>query len=105
MTWLAKFSVLLSCMCPANLVNSAIVVHRRTKKWEAHIWDNRQQMYLGGYMTEQGAARAHDIMALKCRGVESTTNYDKNEYAGLANELDKWSKASRSQWHCKHTLS
>lgn len=54
-------------------------------------------MYLGGYPSEQGAARAHDIMALKCRGTDSITNYDKDDYAGLANELETRSKASHRQ--------
>lgn len=67
-------------------------VYRRTKKWEAHIWSERKQMYLGGHATEEGAARAHDIMALKCRGTESTLNYARHDYTFLGDKFDSLSK-------------
>lgn len=69
-----------------------VTQHRRTKKWEAHIWDDHRQIYLGGFDSEEDAARAHDIMALKCRGDNGLTNYSQNDYAALLPELDKTSK-------------
>ena len=73
-------------------IKNCVDVYRRTKKWEAHIWSERKQMYLGGHATEEGAARAHDIMALKCRGAESTLNYARNDYTFLGDKFDSLSK-------------
>ena len=28
---------------------------RRTKRWEAHIWDDKKQVYLGGFDIEEHA--------------------------------------------------
>ena len=28
---------------------------RRTKRWEAHIWDEKKQVYLGGFDIEEHA--------------------------------------------------
>ena len=41
---------------------------RRTKRWEAHIWADKKQVYLGGFTDEARAGAAHDVMAIKCRG-------------------------------------
>jgi len=41
---------------------------RRTKRWEAHIWAEKKQVYLGGFTDESRAGAAHDVMAIKCRG-------------------------------------
>lgn len=30
---------------------------RRTTRWEAHIWEERRQMYLGGFENEDHAAK------------------------------------------------
>ena len=48
-------------------------------RWEAHIWvkENGRQMYLGGYETEETAAEAYDVAALKCKGLDVKTNFDK----------------------------
>ncbi|KAF6259975.1 hypothetical protein COO60DRAFT_1625871 [Scenedesmus sp. NREL 46B-D3] len=48
-----------------------VTQHRRTKRWEAHIWDNKKQVYLGGFDNEVQAAKAHDIMAVN-HGAVST---------------------------------
>ncbi|KAL3137596.1 hypothetical protein ABBQ38_004877 [Trebouxia sp. C0009 RCD-2024] len=69
-----------------------VTQHKRTKKWEAHLWDERHQVYLGGFDCEEDAARAHDVMALKCRGKQSTTNYDRKDYEELLPQLEKLSK-------------
>lgn len=51
-------------------------------------------MYLGGHSTEEGAARAHDIMALKCRGTHCILNYKIADYAFLGDKLDHVSQVS-----------
>ncbi len=32
-----------------------LVPRRRTKRWEAHIWDDKKQVYLGGFDVEEHA--------------------------------------------------
>ena len=47
-----------------------VTLHRRTKRWESHIWvrETGKQLYLGGFDFERAAAEAHDLCALKLRG-------------------------------------
>lgn len=33
--------------------------HRRTGRWEAHVWDGGKQTYLGGFDSEARAGRAY----------------------------------------------
>ena len=47
-------------------------MRRRTKRWEAHIWADKKQVYLGGFVNEARAGAAHDVMAIKCRGRRAT---------------------------------
>ncbi|KAG8086872.1 hypothetical protein GUJ93_ZPchr0010g9649 [Zizania palustris] len=61
-------------------------------KYEAHLWDNASQVegrkrkgkhvYLGSYVTEENAARAHDVAALKYWGAEPNTklNFNISDY-------------------------
>lgn len=39
------------------------VLRRRTRRWEAHIWDAKKQVYLGGYDSEEhaGAVPSHSL--------------------------------------------
>lgn len=55
--------------------------HCRTGRWEAHIWEDGKQVYLGGFDTEEQASIAYDIAALKCRGSGAITNFDISNYA------------------------
>ena len=50
----------------------------------------------GGFDNEEDAARAHDIMALKCRGANSSTNFNQDNYRLLLPKLDKASKVHTS---------
>ncbi|CAL5003826.1 unnamed protein product [Urochloa decumbens] len=61
-------------------------------KYEAHLWDNTSQVegrkrkgkhvYLGSYVTEEQAARAHDLAALKYWGTGPNTklNFHVSDY-------------------------
>ncbi|KAK1609130.1 hypothetical protein QYE76_032803 [Lolium multiflorum] len=61
-------------------------------KFEAHLWDNASQVqgrkrkgkhvYLGSYVTEESAARAHDLAALKYWGINQHTkmNFNVSDY-------------------------
>ncbi|KAJ0988330.1 hypothetical protein J5N97_006686 [Dioscorea zingiberensis] len=81
--------------------------HRWTGKYEAHLWDGTiniesrkrkgKQVYLGGYDSEQKAARAYDLAALKYWGANSTTklNFPISEYA---HELDEMKNMSKDEW-------
>ena len=54
-----------------------VTKHRRSGRWEAHIWvkDLGRQVYLGGYEHEEHAAEAYDVAALKCKGCRVKTNF------------------------------
>ncbi|KAF8062943.1 hypothetical protein HT031_003782 [Scenedesmus sp. PABB004] len=50
--------------------------HRsRRRRSQAHIWLNKKQVYLGGFVDEVQAAKAHDVMALKSRGRGAALNF------------------------------
>ena len=103
---------------------------RRTKRWEAHIWDEKKQVYLGGFDVEEHAGKldpnlniaqkcqpgcsktrsicglpgkAHDVMALKCRGSSSALNFGLEEYEEMLTMLPQISKVHKRlplcQWH------
>lgn len=52
--------------------------HKRSGRFEAHIWNARAQTYLGGWQSEKAAARAHDVACLHCRG--HSLNYPQSDY-------------------------
>ena len=70
---LATDTVLLSSCSAAQ----GVTKHRRSGRWEAHVWvrEDGKQAYLGGYSTEEEAAEAHDVAALKCHGLKAKTNF------------------------------
>ena len=37
---------------------------RRTKRWEAHIWDDKKQVYLGGFDVEEHAGDHQCMLTL-----------------------------------------
>lgn len=39
------------------------------------VREDGKQAYLGGYSTEEEAAEAHDVAALKCHGLKAKTNF------------------------------
>ena len=54
--------------------------HARTNRYEAHIWDDGRQVYLGGFYNEAQAALAYDLAAVRFRGEDSTLNYPRGLY-------------------------
>lgn len=55
--------------------------HLRTGRWEAHIWMQGKQMYLGGFDSEREAALAYDLAAVKFRGPGAQLNFSMRNYA------------------------
>ena len=53
-------------------------VFRRTRRYEAHIWHGKQQVYLGSFSDEPTAARAYDIIAIRLRG--EAANFPRDLY-------------------------
>ena len=51
------------------------VAKHKDGNWEAHIWYNQKQLYLGIYVEEEKAARAHDKAALKIYKEKADLNY------------------------------
>ena len=54
--------------------------HRLTGRWEASIWVDKKQVYLGGYDKEEKAARAYDIVALHSKGDGARLNLGRSRY-------------------------
>ena len=53
------------------------------------MWHEGKQLYLGGFGEEHWAARAHDVMAVRCRGIErAVLNFDAGLYAPLLSCLE-----------------
>ncbi|NP_001349283.1 AP2-like ethylene-responsive transcription factor CRL5 [Zea mays] len=71
--------------------------HRWTGRYEAHLWDNScrkdgqtrkgRQVYLGGYDTEDKAARAYDLAALKYWGPATHVNFPVENYRDELEEM------------------
>ncbi|DBA95939.1 hypothetical protein WJX77_004025 [Trebouxia sp. C0004] len=66
--------------------------HCRTGRWEAHIWEDGKQVYLGGFDNEEQAALAYDIAAIKFRAQDANTNYNISNYEQELLHFDEVSK-------------
>ena len=47
---------------------------------------------MGGFDTEIAAARAFDILSLKCRGLKAETNFSLDEYDSIVNQIETMTK-------------
>ena len=67
-----------------------VTKHRRSGRWEAHIWikEMGRQVYLGGYEKEEHAAEAYDVAAIKSKGDKVKTNFDISKYTDLRTVMD-----------------
>ncbi|KAL4428054.1 hypothetical protein ABPG75_002143 [Micractinium tetrahymenae] len=65
--------------------------HRRSGRYEAHIWVKSlgRQLYLGGYEQEEHAAEAYDIAALKSKGRAAKINFGLDKYTDLLGCIDR----------------
>lgn len=61
--------------------------HIRTQRYEAHLWENGKQIYLGGYDSSEMAALAFDLAALRYRGKNTALNYDFGWYERMYPQL------------------
>ena len=52
----------------------------RTGRWKAQMKENGQMVRLGSFGTEEHAARAFDLFALKCRGSKAEINFLLEDY-------------------------
>ncbi|KAM0024347.1 putative transcription factor AP2-EREBP family [Helianthus debilis subsp. tardiflorus] len=58
------------------------VARHHGNRWEARIGNVRgkKSLYIGTFSTEQEAARAYDVVAIKNKGTNAATNFDKSTY-------------------------
>ena len=71
---------------------------RLTYRWESSLWLSGRQVYLGGFGSEEEAARAYDLAALGCKGLGAEINFPATDYAKeLATDLAKLSQVSSLQ--------
>ncbi|KAE8665095.1 AP2-like ethylene-responsive transcription factor PLT2 [Hibiscus syriacus] len=61
--------------------------HHQHGRWQARIGRvaRNKDLYLGTFNTEEEAAEAYDIAAIKFRGLNAVTNFDMNRYDTLQN--------------------
>ncbi|KAL6767365.1 hypothetical protein ACKKBF_B34985 [Auxenochlorella protothecoides x Auxenochlorella symbiontica] len=80
-----------------------VTKHRLTGRYEAHFWDashkretkgkggrtRGRQVYLGGYTSEEEAARAYDLAALAFLGAAAAINFPVEDYTESLAEMEE----------------
>lgn len=75
--------------------------HCRTNRFEAHIWQDSKQIYLGGFYSEQQAALAYDLAAIRFRYDDAITNFNTDLYQA---ELADTEAGCPSHWDVVQSL-
>ena len=82
---------------------------RLTQRWEASLWLSGKQLYLGGFESEEDAARAYDIAALASKGLDVPTNFGMASYQAELQQLKDASKvgeaAGQGSTCCLHRVA
>ena len=75
---------------PRSSQYRGVTKHKRSGRWEAHIWvkETGKQVYLGGYEKEEHAAEAYDVAAMKCKGGKAGRKVKLNFPATKYSELN-----------------
>ena len=63
-----------------------VAQHRITRRWEAHIWHDKRQVYVGSFGSEDEAARAYDRAAIHLRK-KTGLNFPPAHYEAEAEQL------------------
>ena len=66
--------------------------HKLTQRWEASLWLNGRQLYLGGFNLQQDAAKAYDLAALACKGKRAVTNFPTEMYKDQLQEMQGYTE-------------
>lgn len=66
--------------------------HRLTQRWEASLWLEGRQLYLGGFDSQMDAAHAYDLAALACKGPDAIINFSAAEYEAQLREIADFSR-------------
>ncbi|KAK8939938.1 Floral homeotic protein APETALA 2 [Platanthera guangdongensis] len=69
-----------------------VTFHRRTGRWESHIWDCGKQVYLEDLIRRFLICRAYDKAAIKFRGADADINFSFEEFEDGLKELSNLSK-------------
>ena len=56
---------------------------RSTHRWESSLWLDGRQVYLGGFATEDDAAKAYDLAVIGCRGPSAELNFPEADYSQI----------------------